>query len=76
MELYELTEWSDVDQTRTTIGVFDSREKAEKAADWMNKNVSNCYVSFEIGMVPLILNKIDNAILEYYGLLGEEWAQA
>ena len=76
MELYELTEWREVDQTRTTIAVFDSKEKAQKAADWMNKNVSNSYVFFEVCMTALILNKIDNATLEYYGLLGEEWAQA
>ena len=76
MELYELIEWDDVDQECTTIGVFDSKEKAEKAADWMNKNVSERYTSFEIGMIPLILNKINNDTLERYGLLGEEWAQA
>ena len=76
MELYELTECDAVDQDRITIAVFDSKEKAEKAADWMNENASDLYTSFEVGMVPLILNKIDNAILERYGLLGEEWAQA
>ena len=76
MELYMLIEWDDATYERLTIGIFDSKEKAEEAADWMNKNVSIRGVYYEVCNVPSILNRIDNATLEYYGLLDEEGAQA
>ena len=94
VELYRLIEWEDrgaIEGTRveeTVIAVFDSKEKAEKAADWMNKNFGyhygfDCELSFYVDCVfvddcniPSILNTIDQKKAGYYGLLGEEWAQA
>ena len=76
MELYMLIEWDNATYEHSTIGVFDSKEKAEEAADWMNKNVSTHAVHFEVCDVPSILNRIDNDVLDYYGLLDEEGAQA
>ena len=72
----------------TVIGVFYSKEKAKNVAAWLNKNFGyhygfDCELSFYVDCIfvddcniPSILNTIDKKRAEYYGLLGEEWAQA
>ena len=68
MTLYFVNRVELVYGNKTIIGVFDSKEKAIQAADWLNKYSNDLFSKFEVGRTTTILNKIDKDILRLYGI--------
>lgn len=68
MTLYFVNRIELVYGNKTIIGVFDSKEKAQEAADWLNKHSNDLFSKFEVGRTTIILNKIDKDILRLYGI--------
>lgn len=71
MELYAVIEIGKHDER--VIALFDSIERAEKAADWLNENTGYIMTFFEVRNEPFVLNKISKKESEGHGL--EEYSE-
>lgn len=73
MELYVVKEIHTIRELGAyrehVVVIFDSKEKAENAADYLNEDTGYITIFFKVQSEPFVLNKISEKELERHGLV-------